>query len=274
MFNYAHLSVFTLFFVPALLSAQVGGLIDYWKFDCNLCDSATWDGGATGTIYNSAAYDPCGGGINGSAPVNYDNAASMNFAANKNSEVRLPQSLDCLTGVTISFWIYASTADFDKDGRAFSGGSSGQNQTLIWPNKGSGLNGFSFILRGSDCTFGRIDSGCIGADQWTHIVGRWDGCTMELIADNVIIGTLCYAPPSMVGRKGVPGNIKIGRDNAGGCSTARFDGNMDDIRIWNTALTDGEIANLAAGCHPLVTCDGSCSTDLFDNGKLGAGSCA
>ena len=124
MFKFSPLSVLTLFFLPALLSAQVGGLVDYWKFDCNVNDSATWDGGATGCLLGRdggcpPTYDT--GGTNGTPPTNYDNSASLNFAS-EDAIATIPQSLDGLTGLTISFRMNASAFCFTDDRRSVSGG--------------------------------------------------------------------------------------------------------------------------------------------------------
>ena len=77
--------------------------------------------------------------------------------------------------------------------------------------------------------------------QWSHLCGQLNGNTYELYIDGVLVASTTYFP-SVVG--GSNGPVLIG---AGlGASVAGYTaGLMDDVRIFDRALTQAEIVHLA-----------------------------
>jgi len=83
------------------------------------------------------------------------------------------------------------------------------------------------------------DDNALVLDTWQHVVGSFDGYRMRLfvngvqIADSLFVGTL------------VPGtnfNACIGRlSDFGAFETRYFKGKIDEVRVWNRALSQEEI---------------------------------
>jgi hypothetical protein len=92
------------------------------------------------------------------------------------------------------------------------------------------------------------------SNVWTHICGTYDGVTMNIYQDGELVGTL--------GRSGSinssNGVFSFGADYNGVMGSEFFAGSMEDIRIYNRALSQAEI-------ETIVTCRG---TALIRNGMI------
>jgi len=74
-------------------------------------------------------------------------------------------------------------------------------------------------------------------DSWHHYAGTFDGTTMKLYLDGVMVAS---ATPPGVSITTSAESVFIGRDNC--CTPPRFfNGQIDEVRIWNVARTDAEI---------------------------------
>ncbi len=84
---------------------------------------------------------------------------------------------------------------------------------------------------------------------WTHVAGTWDGSTMKLYQDGVLVAS--KAKDGILDTNGdalvAIGNLPPDTDNQ------PFDGKIDDMRIYNFALSQAEIEDLIYNCEA-VTC--------------------
>jgi hypothetical protein len=74
--------------------------------------------------------------------------------------------------------------------------------------------------------------------NWVHLAGTWDGETKRLYVD----GVLEYELPFVVDFDG--SDILIGGDENDGAPALVFDGNIDEVRIYDRALDEDEIIEL------------------------------
>jgi hypothetical protein len=91
-------------------------------------------------------------------------------------------------------------------------------------------------------------------DSWHHLVGTFDGSNCILYIDGVVVANA--APSSPVIYYQSDGLVVFGRDgNSTSPLTALYQGWIDDIAIWNRALTQQEITNLynANICYQYIT---------------------
>ena len=96
--------------------------------------------------------------------------------------------------------------------------------------------------------------------EWHHLVGQREEDTVSLYLD----GQLVDAVPDTAGSYPMQvTNMFLGRDSRTG--STRFDGQLDNTRIWARALSDVEIAALAAGATVDSAQNESCD---FDNDQL------
>ena len=81
-----------------------------------------------------------------------------------------------------------------------------------------------------------INAGSVPLNQWTYVAYTWDGTQSRLYMNGNVIATNNNAPP--VGGQG----MLIGAENG---STLTWQGDMDELRVYNRALTDNEVKTLA-----------------------------
>jgi len=80
----------------------------------------------------------------------------------------------------------------------------------------------------------------ISAGQWYHFVGVYDGSNVLLYVNGVPIGS----PTALTGSlQNTTSEFFIGKRGFGTTNTG-FDGKLDEIGIFNTALTDAEIQSI------------------------------
>jgi hypothetical protein len=79
------------------------------------------------------------------------------------------------------------------------------------------------------------------AGTWYHLVGVYDGANLKLYLNGVLQQTVPYAN-AWVGA----GTTAIGRSRYAGVNADFWPGLIDDVRIYSRALTDGDVAALAA----------------------------
>ncbi|MFC1618924.1 FG-GAP-like repeat-containing protein [Candidatus Neomarinimicrobiota bacterium] len=74
-------------------------------------------------------------------------------------------------------------------------------------------------------------------DAWHHVVGSYDGTELVLLIDNVVRGTV-----ALTGDVDLGDNFQISRDDA--FADRYYSGIIDDIRIYNRALSEAEVEAL------------------------------
>ena len=215
--------------------ANMGGLVSYWPFDEEV-----------GTTAYDAVNDNDGTLTNMSPPDcwvsgKFGNALSFDGA---NDYVNCGAAVDdtIATGVTLQAWI-------EPAGKQ-RGGIISNDLTY------GSMKGYDFFLWDHD-TYGRLyidfGSGALGrawwtipgADwygQWHHVAATWDGSTVKLYVDGSEVATALLS-----GNYSDPGkDTLIGGIYYGALPYCPFEGLIDEVGIWNRALSADEIAALAS----------------------------
>jgi hypothetical protein len=78
----------------------------------------------------------------------------------------------------------------------------------------------------------------VGLDEWHHVTGTYDGASINLYLDGSLDATI--ATSSRIGVS--PANVLIGENPT--AAKRNWDGLIDDVRIYNRALSADEIAEL------------------------------
>jgi hypothetical protein len=101
-----------------------------------------------------------------------------------------------------------------------------------------------FRLKCDGVTDGLIAStGYLVPDAWTHVAATWDGSIMKLYKDGVPVGSKAKS-----GILDANSNVKVAIGNQpAGAGNKPFDGLIDDLRIYNVALSQSEIQELMNG---------------------------
>ena len=96
-------------------------------------------------------------------------------------------------------------------------------------------------------------SGDLMPAAWIHVAATWDGSTMRLYKDGVPVGS-----KAKNGILDTNGDVEVAIGNQPtGAGNKPFDGLIDDLRIYNVALSQSEIQELMYSSEePICTeCD-------------------
>lgn len=100
-----------------------------------------------------------------------------------------------------------------------------------------GTGGMNFLVKKNNANFTASSGMTIESNQWYHIAGTFDGSVIRVYLNGELKGTNAVAGP--LDDDHLP--LRIGSDDAG----AFFNGDMDDVQIWNRPLTALEIEQLS-----------------------------
>ena len=138
-------------------------------------------------------------------------------------------SLDLTSAMTLEAWVYPTSAlsgwkaILQKEADAY----------FLNANTNTNHVGAGGTFAGSCCTVLESPS-ALPANQWTHVAGTYDGTTLRLYLN----GNLA-ASQSRTGSLQVTGTpLRIGGNTYG---TEFFPGRIDELRIYNRALSEAEI---------------------------------
>ncbi len=216
----------------ATAAPDAAGLVAHYRLDGNASDSSVNNRHGTekgGASYVGGVFDQA---IHLDGFDDYVAIRDMNYAGAD------------LTQVTVSAWIRTSSpadqhiASFDRNEywRLQLAGEAG----------GPGLLGWSVMT-----SSGQVDSGSarrVDDGQWHHVAGVFDNGILTMYIDagpetSVFGGSTFGSGNTRFGFLGIGSEATEfdGRPNA----TGYFDGDLDDVRIYDRALTQAEIAYLA-----------------------------
>jgi hypothetical protein len=209
------------------------GLVGYWKFDEGVGTTAADSSGNnnTGTLVNSPTW----------TTGKIGNALSFN-GVNSYVNVGSPTVLNDLQSFTYSLWINPRSL-----GQSIYGG------VLIEKAGGSGFKRFTLAnnigqnFRGEVETTGStviVNStlNTVSLNQWQHVVMTYDDTTKTAtIYKNGTLLSSGTGGGSLISE--AVGNLIIGNNAA---TSRTFDGSIDDVRIYNRALTASDIQALYA----------------------------
>ncbi len=82
-------------------------------------------------------------------------------------------------------------------------------------------------------------------DQWHHVAGTYDGKTVRIYFDGVEEGN--GTPTTLAIGYGLPTNNNLFIGSYATNCVAKFGGDIDEVRIWNRALTPAEVKLRKAG---------------------------
>jgi hypothetical protein len=212
------------------------GLIGYWKFD----------EAAGNTVLDSSGKNNQGSLINSSRGVGIYGQA-LQLDGKNNSYVTIPgsASLNSITNqLTISAWVRPN-------------GQPGGYQSVVNRQIGTLLHPDQFFLGfgpknkvvtykweiGTTNGEGSVYKGLPIADRWVQMVGTYDGSMMRLYVDGVEIGNSSVTGNILVDNN--PVTIGAGENSSEGKPLGdRFNGSVDEVRIYNRVLSATEIKNL------------------------------
>jgi hypothetical protein len=179
----------------------------------------------------------------------WDNQRSLTFDGTDDCCAIDGSAINNLTAMTVSIWMRTASVSVDW-ATPISKWSSGSSRFEI-QQSGTGLNGPSALIaivsNGSN-SYGYTGSGVLSTNVWYHVAMRFSGNEsgnanrIQLYVAGVnqtltFVGTI----PTQTASNAA--SILAGIESVG---TYPFNGQLDDIRIYNRALSPQEIALLAS----------------------------
>ena len=204
------------------------GLVGWWGFNGNANDES--GNGNNGTVNGATLTTDRFGNPN--SAYDFDGVDDYISCTNNSDDVYF--------AFTVSSWINVNVYPSIDYGKIFDfGGNAGR--ILI---SDSYLNGFEYVITENNVSndaLAQITNYNI-TNQWIHLVGTWDGLNfIKLFINGVEVNSNSITPTvsSIVINALSP--MEIGRRYS---ATDYFNGKIDDIGIWNRALTQCEISEL------------------------------
>src|SRR3989344_5571767 len=241
------------------LKNLTSGLVGYWTFDgkdtpwTSSTAATTLDksgNGNTGTLTSmSQSTSPAPGKIG--QGLNFDSVDDY-------VQVNSPTSLDDLPAITISAWVYPRGSGENNTGfimhKSTGFGASGWYFAIDSGGSAGVLNPTFFVDYDGATNLSRVVAAAntIPLKRWTYVTMSWDGTSsatgIKFYVDSV--ETAYASPTDGAGNRvlDTSSSSQIGNNT----SSRTFDGIIDDVRIYNRALTANEITqlyNLGANSH-------------------------
>ncbi|MFN0131796.1 MAG: LamG domain-containing protein [Phycisphaerales bacterium] len=208
--------------------------VSHWKLDDASGSTAADSVGSNPGTLVSAAW-----------ATGYDNGGTQCNGVGSYIEVANSSSLQITSALTAAGWMRCDSTSSWPTGSVTSplvrkGTSEPSNYALqVVDSK------LAMFLDDVD-TIGIRGNTTLGVGQWYHLAATWDGTTVRLYVNGVLDNT----PTARAAPIGIDTRVL----NIGGRSGGeRFNGIIDDVRLYSRALTAAEVAALAQGERPKIT---------------------
>jgi hypothetical protein len=224
--------------VDNMLAQLKNGLVGYWKMDEASAGSSQVDradssgNGYTLTDTNTVA----------STSGKFGNAARFVSGNSERLEIADNPGLDGGSAITVCAWFY-QTSTSGTQSIAAKWATSGSNYQYNLQTYYSSADKIYFQIsnNGSTAYGGKIDTRTLSTDTWYHACGVYDGKDVNVYLNGSDEG-FQYTSSVPAGGSIYNGstNFRIGDDG----DAEYFFGNIDDVRIYNRALSKTEISFL------------------------------
>lgn len=153
--------------------------------------------------------------------------------------IRVPNSTDLnfTTAITVSFWMNPAALYTDRESYPISHG----NWENRWKISITPTKKIRWTVKTADGTKDLDSPTAITTNQWYHVVGLYDGSNFDLYVNGVLSNHTTFSGAIMT----TTIDLMIGQVLPS-VTTYNFKGTLDDIRIYDYALSDNEIALLYA----------------------------
>ncbi|MCX9082423.1 MAG: hypothetical protein OIN83_09520, partial [Candidatus Methanoperedens sp.] len=229
---------------------NVGPLVGWWRFDNDILD---WSGNRNdGTCSGSGCPTPTTGKV----------AGALYFDGNDSIDAGNGSSLNITHNITIEAWVkpkQIGTQYIVK--KAFIGSTNGYELSLA----SSGKAFFRVNQKASSNTF-RVDTlSNYPTDNttWIHLVGVYNGTNISIYLNGNLSNSK-LGPSNILSNMD---NLKIGAPDG----TGFFIGAIDEVRIWDRALTPQEIQASYNGPNTVYTISLSTSPPGLSPSPIGSG---
>ncbi|MCA9217052.1 MAG: LamG domain-containing protein [Planctomycetales bacterium] len=227
-------------------------LVGYWDFEGSAVDRS--GSGLDGTLAGDAAYDA-------DTPPQIQSASSV-LLDGDGDWVSLGNPSELNFGTedwTVAGWLKTTRTGLgdENEGTLFGNGGDWQGgirYTIVLSE--GGIEGVPTLVIDDDAAApgSRFNKQVLNArtavndGNWHHVVGVRSEGELQIYVDGNFEGSARFNPAyDLTGLDQHPAYIGAITDNRNGEVFKMFDGRLDDVAIWNEALSSDVIAGLAAG---------------------------
>jgi thiol-disulfide isomerase/thioredoxin len=202
---------------------MTGKLVGWWKFDETEGNTAvdSSDNGNDGILVGNPVWRPQGGKIGGA--LEFSGKGDYVKIANEHA-------FDITNQITISAWVNITSVPQEWTGIVTKGDTAWRMSTSFAKNV------FHFGVGPNDYLNGMTE---VSAGQWHHVACVYDGKRMRIYVDGVLDVSIRQTGP--IATNDFPVCIGENIELTGRC----WHGLIDDVRIYNYALSENKIASLA-----------------------------
>jgi hypothetical protein len=220
---------------------QEGRLVGYWSFDVVEGDVVHDSSGSEnhGTLVGDPQWTESPEGLGGALQFNGESYVEI-----PNNEV-----FDITDAITLAAWIKVPVDGFDRDWQTIF--CRGDWSWRLARNSFEGHNNqsISFHMSGMHEGWGANGAMTVTDGEWHHVAGTWDGSWAKIYFDGILDDD-----QPRIGAIGVEGDdpVTIGAQIHSGELRRQFIGCIDDVRIYNYALSATEVRELSEGTIPII----------------------
>ena len=257
----------SLIFNPKIKAAGNGSVVGYYKLDESSTGSTFLDSSGYGN--NITALNSPLPSTNIPSSITFPDSHSLNFnGSNQTLEMANPSGFNYGTATrSISAWIYPTAVP----------GTYNSSDTVEVP-VASGACSYNGASNNTGKAFGiYIDSsmdvhfwGCgpydfntlypLSLNNWYNITITYTGSEVILYVNGIQRGS---SVENLVAQSGTTPMFDIGSADYIDGSPHYFAGNIDDVRVYNIALTPTEVSTIASGNNVTATWTGATSTNFY-----------
>jgi hypothetical protein len=221
------------------------GLVGWWPFNGNANDDS--GNGNNGTVNGSSLTSDRFGNAN--------NAYNFNGSSNY-IEVSSSSSISVSTNYSISVWLNANIWSFNAP--------IDQHAVVSKIDNGDWYGGYEIRTGGGGYIMhsGNIGSnfdigkGNYSTNNWNNVTVTYDGNYVRSFINGILVDSI--ARSGAIQTSSIP--LRFGRRGGAGYYNNWFSGKIDDVAIWNRALSQQEITSL----YNAQTCNSSSNTITAD----------
>lgn len=203
------------------------GLVGHWKMD-----EASWNG-TSGEVIDASGNGNNGTSVSGAATASgkFGNGGSFD-GTDDYVDVGSGSSLNLSGNFSVGAWIKTNNASNYRTIVSWGQHTTNLDRSL-WLDSGTGKATLYFYPTSGNQILGTSD---LRDNNWHFVMGTWDGTTGRIYVDGKLenSGSLTAGSFSYTG-------TKIGQNVS---NNYRFIGSIDDARIYNRALSPGEVQKL------------------------------
>ena len=154
------------------------------------------------------------------------------ITVSSNTSIVLP------AGFTVGVWLELDAAPSARAcvaGKAFVASADNSWAICLEPDQTLGFDSIGNAVPNTTTTVASVSLG-----SWHHVAIRWTGSTKDIFLDGVVVAS---APVAAVDFD--TGSLEIGATLDSSVETQVFTGTLDDLVVYDRALLDSEVAQLA-----------------------------